>query len=267
MLLSDFAWGAQKATVMAQESYVYRQPDFDAEIIATVKQGEVYEISNAPQGPFFRIRLKDRRLGWISSVDVKSGQVKGRPTKKKAGPLNSHVQEKRELGRFFRKRWQGPRVELLNWREKTLGRVREDQLTLIGWGWTGPRTFSEGPFYMDSAVTLAWDAPDYYERVTGQSSSGWILKLQTALLRPRPWGENLLLLYGVGPVLTFSHFETSLILNGRRVRYNLDDLTLGLAIPLGISYRWGTSAWTAWYRFYWEKQIQSSFSLGWGFEF
>lgn len=266
LIWSAGVMAAQKGTVTADEAFIYDNADFDAKIIATVRKGEVFDISDNTKGPFYKIRLKDKSLGWISSVDIEPGRIK--IPKKKAEPLKSYKDEKKAENRFIILRWRGLRVELLDWKEKTLGKVRQDQMTLAGWGWTGLDTMMDGPFYMDTSVTLAWQAPDYYKKVTGVSATGWILKAQTALLSPRPVGENFIYFYGLGPSVTFSKFETGLIESGGTVRYSSDDLTLGLVFPLGFSYRLSTSiALSGWYRFYWEKQITSGLSFGLGFTY
>lgn len=257
---------AQKATIIADEAYIYVDSDFDAKIIATVQKGEVFDISENTKGPFYKIRLKDKRIGWISSVDLKVGKIK-LPPKKKSEPLKSHQIQKREENKLIVQRWQGLRLESLDWREKTLGKVRSEQMTFVGWGWTGMNTFWQGPFYMDSSVTASLQPPEYYKKVTGVSASGWIIKMQTALLSPRPVSDNFMYFYGFGPVLNYSHIEAGIIQNGRKVSYNLDDLTLGAVIPIGFAYRISGYSLTGWYRFYWEKQTTSSLSLGIGFAF
>lgn len=258
---------AQTGTVTAEQSYIYATPDFDAQIIATVNQGEMFDISDNTKGPFYRIRLKDKRLGWISSVDIKPGQIKVAPSHQPS-TLASYREQRHQESTLLLQRWQGPRLELLDWKEKTLGKVRHDQLNLVGWGWTGMDTLWKGPFFFDSSASFAWQPPDYYKKITGVSAEGWVLKLQSALLTPRPLGENFLYFYGVGPVATFSHFEAGLLVNGKVKKYQLDDLTIGIQIPVGLIYRVSsTFAVSAWYRFYWEKQTTSSLSLGVQFKF
>lgn len=267
-LLPFVAAAVQKGQVSAEMSEIYQEADFDAAVIAQVYEGEVYAISDNTKGPFYRIRLKDKRLGWISSVDIKplaKGEMVLLPTKPQ--PLQSHIEEKRERNRFVQGRFQGPRFETLNWKEKTLGKTRSDSLSSLGWGWLGMDTMIEGPFYMDSTVTLAWQAPDYYKKVTGVSASGWMVKAQTAFLNPKPYGDSIMLYYGFGLSATFSHFEPGVVVSGQTRRYTAEDLNLGVVVPLGVSWRLKSWALSAWYRYYWEKQTYSGLSLGVAFPF
>lgn len=256
---------AQKGTIIVDETYIYQDADFDSQIMATVQKGEVFDISENTKGPFYRIRLKDKKLGWISSVDIKPGKIK--IPKQMDKPLQSYVDEEKQKNNFIGLRFQGPRFEFLNWREKTLGKVRHDQLNALGWSWTGMGTLIKGPFYLDSAVSLVWEAPDYYKNVTGVSASGFILKAYSALLTPKAYGENFLLLYGAGAGTTFSHFEAGVLESGTKRKYTLEDLQLGVVVPLGMTYRSGKKSYSAWYRFYWEKEIYSSITLGLSFQY
>lgn len=127
---------AQIATVVTEDAPIYLNPDFDANIVATVKRGETYQISNQTQGPFYKIRLKNKQLGWISSVDIKPGVLKLPTSEKKAvevpsPPLESYSAEQRTFNTFAIQRYQGLYVQKLQWTEKTLGKNRHDELIII----------------------------------------------------------------------------------------------------------------------------------------
>ncbi len=267
-LLSGSLYGAQKGTVTAEETYVYLNPDFDAQIIATIYRGDTFDMSNKPQGPFYKIRLKDKRLGWVSSIDIKQGivEVKAKKTERK-GPLESHKEEVKAQQNFGLQRYQGFFVQSHDWKEKTLGKTRKDRLSFYGWNWTGFDTLVEGPFYIDTRVLFTFEVPDYYKKVTGLSASGWIVKAQTAFTSSNPIGENLLYHYGLGLTSTFSHFEASVLKNGVKTKSSLEDLTVGAVIPIGLSYRVGSFSLQAFFQYYMEKTQTYGASLGFNWRY
>ena len=258
---------AQIGTVTADETYIYLNPDFDAPVIATAKLGEKFQMSNTTQGPFYKVRMKDKRLGWISSVDIKPGNLNTKTLVKKreaeaVKPLESAVEEQKVLKAFANERVQGPFMQQMFWREKTLGHMHTDNLTFYGWNWTGFNTLTDGPAYIDTRVMGTFTAPDYYKKLTGVAASGWILKAQTALLSANPWGENFLFHYGFGVSTTFSHFRAGYSHNGVISHDIMEDFTVGLVLPLGMSYRIGPVATQLFYQFYQEKVQTSGILLG-----
>lgn len=268
-LLSGSLYGAQKGTVTADETFVYLNPDFDAQIIATLYRGDTFDMSNKPQGPFYKVRLKDKRLGWVSSIDIKPGvvEVTEKKVERKAPPLESHTDEVNAKNNFGYQRYQGFFVQALDWKEKTLGKTRKDRLNFYGWNWTGFDTLVEGPFYIDTRVLFTFEVPDYYKKVTGFGASGWVVKAQTSFTSANPIGENFLYHYGMGLTSTFSHFEASVLKNGTRTKSSLDDLTVGAVIPIGISYRLGLFSLQAFFQYYLEKTQTTGASLGFNWRY
>ena len=271
-LVSLAVYGAQKGTVTVDEAYIYLNPDFDAQVIATAGRGDVFEMSNKPQGPFYKIRMKDKRLGWISSVDIKPGVVNLKPTIKKEklerhAPLESHSDEVKAINTFGHLRYQGFFIQSLDWKEKTLGKTRKDRLTFYGWNRTGFDTLVDGPFFIDTRIMVSFDVPDYYRSVTGFSASGWILKAQTSFLSANPMGENFLYHYGMGVSSTFSHITASLLKNGSKETSDMQDLTVGVVLPIGFSYRVGLFSLQAFFQYYLEKTQTVGLSLGFGWQY
>lgn len=261
------AWSAQVGTVLVEETYVYLNPDFDAQVIATAKRGETFQMSDKTSGPFYKVRMKDKRLGWISSVDIQPGTASVRVEIKKEKPLQSHVDEQKAKMTFAILRYQGFFLQSLDWKEKTLGKTRKDNLQFYGWNWTGFDTLVEGPFYIDTRAMIAVQPPDYYEKVTGVKASGWILKAQTSFISANPVGENFLFHYGMGLTSTFSHFKLGVLVLGNKKNSTAEDLTIGVVVPLGFSYRLGPVSTQVFYQYYLEKIQTAGYSLGinWAF--
>ncbi len=272
LFFSLSSFGAQMGTVVVEEAFIYLSPDFDATVIATAKRGETFPMSSKTQGPFYKVKLKDQRLGWISSVDIKSGKVNTPAGVKKEKveknkPLESHTAEKKANNIFAILRYQGFFAQFVDWKEKTLGKTRKDNLLFYGWNWTGFDTLVEGPFYIDSRIMATFQAPDYYKKVTSIEAKGWILKAQVSFVSANPLGDNFLFHYGFGASSTFSHFETGILEAGTKKSYSMDDVGIGVVIPIGFSYRVGSFSTQIFYQYYVEKTPHSGYSLGlnWAF--
>lgn len=163
---STFA--AQKAKIVSPAVDVYSDADFDSDIVETVKGGETYLISDKVFGPFFRIKLKSGKIGYIPDTEVYI-EGKGRvvpipedseeqtddpflndmdpPFKKdKKDRKNQDDEEDEDL--------RGITLQLVNYHEDTLGAVQVDDLPAIG--------------YKSISDFAAWDifasfkAPKYY---------------------------------------------------------------------------------------------------------
>ncbi len=266
-LFSLNVFGAQLGTVVVSETYIYLKADFDANVIATAKRGDRFQMANKPVGPFYKVKMKNNQFGWISSVDIKAGAVNtlSEIKKEKAEverPLESYTSEKRVQNTFAILRYQGLFVQNLDWKEKTLGQTRKDNLSFWGWNWTGFDTLVEGPFYFDSRIMATFQVPDYYQKITSAPASGWILKGQISFVSANPLGQNFLFHYGMGIASTFSHFESRVIEAGNEKKFTLEDLTIGLVIPIGLSYRLGPISTQIFYQYYWEKISTSGISIG-----
>ena len=265
-------FGAQLGTVLSDETMIYVNADFDAQVMATAKRGETFQMSNKPVGPFYKVRLKDNRYGWISSVDIKPGKVDTKAEIKKEKeisqrPLESHTEEKNAFNNFGILSYQGFFVQSSDWKEKTLGKTRKDNLLFYGWNWTGFDTLIKGPFYLDTRIMATFKAPEYYKKVTGVDASGFILRAQTAFVSANPVGENFLFHYGLGATITYSQIRAGILEAGTKKSFVMDDLNLGVVLPLGFSYRFGLVSTQAFFQYYLEKTQTTGLSLGFNWNY
>ena len=67
---SYFVYAQQKATIVSDDVDVYAEQDFDSEILETVHKNETYWISNKTFGPFYRIKLKSGKIGYIPDHEL-----------------------------------------------------------------------------------------------------------------------------------------------------------------------------------------------------
>lgn len=152
ILFSSWAWSAQKAKIINPTADIYTDADFDSEIMDTVKSGETYPISNKIYGPFYRIKLKSGKIGYIPDTDLDiegKGRVvpvterdrddadiddpflqdmdssSSKNKKKSRRPIEDEEPMDENL--------HGVTLQLVNYHEDTLGAVQVDDLPAIGY--------------------------------------------------------------------------------------------------------------------------------------
>lgn len=258
---------AVKATVINDGALVYREADFDAPVITSLKVGGVFSISKGKKGPFHKIRLKPGTLGWIADTDVKAGvfKVTSVPQEK----AESEVEQKENIRKqkpYFASRYRGPVLEMINFTEDTLGRELNAPTLFYGMKFSGFNTAISGDIYAESNVLVHFGAPSYYSDYTKKSADGFVVLGNVLLQTVMPKGKNLLYFYGFGPVVKYSHF-TLMVPNNNESTYSADDLTLGAVINLGIGARVWDMSLRSDLKYYWEttKYLSLGVSLGWNF--
>ncbi len=265
---------SQRGMVTGDDVQIYKDSDFDSQVIGQAKRGQTFEISLKPSGPFYRIRFKPGVLGWISDADIQpvvagnsrvgskpegpSGKVARRPPKEKP-PTNQKP--------FAAQRFLGPAIEALNWVEDTMGATRNETLTFFGINWSGNNTMFSGAMFTDANLSVAVAPPKYYQQVTGNSASGWIFKMNFMFQTVLPQSRSYYLYYGFGPSFTYSHFNVSLTEGTKTLAFAAEDMSIGALFDLGIAFRVGTTSPRIAIKYYWEKKQMTSLNFIWGWEF
>ena len=68
--MNIFVFAAQNGTVNVPEADIYKDENFDSEIIENVKFGEIYQISDKIYGQFYKIKLKTGKIGYIPDHEL-----------------------------------------------------------------------------------------------------------------------------------------------------------------------------------------------------
>lgn len=173
------AWAKQKAKIFSPQVEVYEESDFDSEIIGEVHQGETYFISDKIYGPFYRIQLKNGKVGYIVDyeLDIEGvGRIREKDLdevlledEKKILLQNSEQQQTErqeqaeEEAYVFGKTMSGPSLQLVNFRENTMGADQIDNLFGLGYKSVSEMTWS---------VLGSYGAPKYYASKAGESAKG-----------------------------------------------------------------------------------------------
>lgn len=267
--------GSQKGIITVQEASIFNQPNFDAQVIGMVNEGQVFDISTGTRESFYKIRLRPGFTGWISEAEIRpidAGQAKKIETRRKKNQAQmKKAPEKRPKSKpLDQRRFRGLVLESMNFSEKTMGKTRRGNLLLYGLKFSGPNTLFDGEIETDTEVLFHSGAPGYYKEATGNPAGGFLLMGNFLFQTTLPRSENLMVFYGFGPSFRLSHFEVSLSNDpsaGGKRSYALDDMTVGAVFNLGALMTFGSYAARLEGRYYWETQQYMSFGLAFQKEF
>jgi hypothetical protein len=223
------AHAIQNAKIMGDVVEVYQSDDFDSEIIDEVHKGEVYKISSKLYGPFYRIKLKSGKIGYIVDYEL---DIEGKgPFKEKdldemtlqeaidaKAPALNPADEAEEQ-EVFGKALSGPMLLVYNYHENTMGGDQVDELAAIGYRYIRTFTWS---------VAASFQLPKYYSSGgrSGQALQVWgdfgfsndITQMKTAALR-----------FSGNAFVHLSHIK----LDTPNDSYQMDDATAGINAELG----------------------------------
>lgn len=273
LVLFSGSWlWAQKALHQAQiihgEVQIYKKPNRNSQVIATVIKGNVFDVSQKPRQGYYRIRIRPGVLGYVFEKDVKplfgNAAVKKRIQKK--------TPQKREAKRnlsFQHTLFTGFQYALIQFQEKTMGGERSEQLGFFGAKLSGPDLIVEGAMPTEVNFMFHVGAPSYYEKLTGYGADGWIFLGNFLWQNSYSHGPNALTFFGFGPEFRYSKFRVSLLdtPTGKPKHYLLDDMTVGAVFNAGVSFRINKIALRGDLQYHWEEQKYwgSSLAVQFGF--
>ncbi|MFN7903990.1 MAG: SH3 domain-containing protein [Pseudobdellovibrionaceae bacterium] len=260
--------GANRAQIIGDPAFVYKNADFDSDIIGTAVTGNVYHVSKGVKANFRKLRLKPGLVGFISNDDIKIVSDAAAKKIKDIGKKKSSKKKKSDLSRktVEMAKYRGPVLQYTNFAEDALGTLRTAPLIFFGGKISGYDTLLEGESYVESNILFHWGAPKYYSDVTGKSAEGWILMTDFLLQTPFPQSAKHMLFMGIGPMFRYSHFNATLRdSSNKEISYSLDEMTLGVVINAGLAYQVGSNALRLDVKYIWEKQ--KYFASGLAFQF
>lgn len=249
----------QKAKIISSEVEIYTDSDFDSEILTTVHEGEVYLISDKTYGPFYKIKLKNGKIGYIVDYEVDiegKGRIKekdldllmlermSRDQKK----MDKDIEEQTEEAQLFGVPYAGPTLQLINFHENTLGGDQVDDLVALGYKSISDMTWS---------VLGAFKIPKYYIEKTGGTAKGAKL-----------WGD-----VGVSSqIINFKRsgirFAGSLFaqvsiiqLETPSRKYDLHDVTVGIALETGWLFKINKKAVEFYLKYFFDKTNYAGFGF------
>lgn len=238
---------------------VYRQPTFDSEILTTLPPGKTFSISAKPintDGAFYKVLVKPGLTGYVGDHEIRP-LFKTANAKKEEAEAKEDKEEPRSKRKrpFVFTKYAGLEYAFVQFKEKTLGKERTENLDFFGVKISGPDLLIEGPIMMDVNFLFHYGAPTYYEKLTGRGTDGFAFLVDFLFQYPMPVGQNSLVYYGFGPAIRYSKFDVQVRNAGNNTitAYSLEDITAGAVFNLGLGFRLGSVALRAEGRYYWEK--------------
>lgn len=263
----------RKAQAVRPDVEIFQKPDFDSDIIQYIQPGKYYFISNSKKGPFFKIRIDSKTVGYIadSEVDIEGeGRIQATPflddpeaqaaskSKRKTKKIDDEDEEyeREEFDDVIQNSYHGIILSLINYREDTMGEEQVSDLYSIGYRYI--------PYLSDYTAAISWDVnlslgvPSYYKEKLNTSGSGFTAWSGVQFLNISVIDHSKTLRYGVGPFLKAASYHIQAADQG----YNLQELTLGMALEGGFVYHTRYLSYDFGLRYYWEKQSYGAISFG-----
>ncbi len=247
-----------RAQIKHSEAHVFKEPNFDSDVLAVLSEGKIYPVSRQKVNKaFYRIRIRPGLVGYISDADVKPlfSLPSQKPPPKSGSRIDAEKMPEKNKRSFQYIQYVGGQYSLINFKEDTMGVQRQDRRSFFGLKLSGPDLVVEGAFQTDVNFQFSNGAPSYYESLTGNSADGWIMLMDFRWQTYSPLGRDVLTFLGFGPMLRYSKFNVSLTdaVTGRSTSYSLEDIAMGAVFNLGGALRLGSIALRGEFQYYWEK--------------
>lgn len=250
---------AQIAIVQVEGAAVYKFPNFDAPVIEYLRAGSKVIATLTPRqgiggfGAFYRVRLKNKTLGWMTDVDLLPQYKKSdRPSKEvEQNPEYKKIEKKAKDSQrepIYFSKFVGGHVGLVQFTEKFDGRELSSDSILFGVRAIGPGLLFDGPPF-DFSFSFSLEAPDHYKEFANGPATGFFMMADMLMPFPIIDGTNGMLTLGLGPMVTYTNFQLRI----RTSAFDSQELRLGLVSSLAYMQRFGTFAMRFEGRYYFEK--------------
>jgi hypothetical protein len=240
------------AVVVTEGAMVYNKADFDSQVIGYYQAGQKVTVSKKRFGPFYRVKFKQGVWGYISDVDIKTGDSASLPKdsgsrKDDAADLPGSSSSKHIFNSFYL----GIAGASVQYRELLARQEYSDSLIFYGIRATLPVSFLSGLFLMDLTALTTSTVPNYYKQVSSIAPSGMAalvdLQLQYGLMnfsRRKGW-----LYIGAGPLFGYTRYLVEI----RGSKSDLEEAKAGMSFSVGASYSLGRFALKFEPRYYLER--------------
>lgn len=272
ILFSSWVWSAQKAKIINPTADVYTEADFDSDIMDTVKSGETYPISNKIYGPFYRIKLKSGKIGYIPDTDLDI-EGKGRvvpvterdrdeadedpflkdidspPSASKNKKSRKSIEDEEPMDENLH----GVTLQLVNYHEDTLGAVQVDDLPAIGY-----KRISD---FAAWELIASFKAPKYYSDKLNASARAVNLWGGFGFSNEVPLIQILSARYG-GGLMAHASFTN---VDAPTKSYDMQDLTVGAYLEAALLFKISRLRYDLSVKYMFDKQSYGSlgFTIFW----
>ncbi|MBC7754883.1 MAG: hypothetical protein H7Z71_11645 [Moraxellaceae bacterium] len=265
----------RKAQAVRSDVEIYSTASFDAKIIHYIKPGDLYYISNKTFGPFYKIKISNKILGYVADTELNIqgiGTVQEKPfiDDPEVPSLNSQKKKEKNPEAFddeedqaeeeshIKSSYNGIILHLINYHETTMNGSQVADLYGIGYRYI--------PFLSDYSASVAWDvtaaygAPAYYQNILNAETKGLTVWSGAQIVNIAIVDTNKTLHYGIGAFLKYANYNVSS--NVTNKTYSLQELTFGLLLEGGFIFHFNPFSLDLGLRYYWERESYGGLSLG-----
>lgn len=260
-----------KANVINADTDVYKDADFDSQILGTVDPDETFLVSKKVYGAFYKVKFKDGTIGYIPDTEINiAGVGVVKPTPFRGDEIDGKTkrnQRKEDDEDDPENDTENPNINykgvtfsLINFRENTMGGNQVSDLAAYGFRFQPMQgNFQSGLAY---DLMVATKPPEYYEEKTGAKTSGAVIWGSAGISNVSALNSNTSLRYGAGPFLRYSNFTVEDAPLRPQSKYNLQDLTVGLDFQFGIMLHSRYVTMDLGLRYFWDKESYGGFGVG-----
>ncbi len=259
----------QLAIVKVDSAMVYDVPSFDGAVISYLPAGQKIRVSlrtfATDLGQFYKTVLPNKRVGYITDIDVQPIKTKKKPSKKdndsdsddaeqakedaqereeeKKEKAQEEREEREEAARDRERdanrlpvalsEWVGPYFASWGLKEKISGIKAEERITVFGAKYTSAKLLPGT--ILDFNLGFSFGAPSYYEQLSSEKPKGYIVLIDAEFLSPMIVAPNSFGYFGLGPLINY----TTVRITSANTPTDSNDLRMGLALTLGYSHRIG----------------------------
>lgn len=257
-------FAAQKAKIAGDEVEIFSDANFDSEIIDVVREGEVYQISNKPVGPFYRIKLKSGKIGYVADHELAiPGKGAAKPknfddvlnedlpdvkTENKNKISDEKEEDEEGIEEGLEAEYSGLTLQLINYHEDTMGAVQVDDLTAIGYKKIADVSWE---------VMAAFKTPKYYTDKINGTVSGVNLWADYGITNRIDANGFSTPRYGAG---LFVHASSIKVTTAQKT-YDMQDLTVGLVLEGGFLFKVKKMAVDLSVKYFFDKNSYGGFGL------
>lgn len=254
-------WAVQKAKIISPEVDVYISADFDSDVLGSVKSGETYFISDKVFGPFFKIKLKNGKIGFIPDTEVyiegKGLAVPGAANSEDDPFLQSMDSENNNSNKVNNKSkkpnellnqpkaqqkeqqtdaendsedettetsFSGLTLQLINFHEETMGAIQVDDLLAIGY-----KSLSD----ISWEIMASFKVPKYYSQNLDAKINGFNLWSDLGISNEVPFNRRVSARYGGG---LFLHLQ-ALKIESEIKNYDLHEISFGALLEGALLFK------------------------------
>ena len=254
----------RKAQAVRSDVEIYSTASFDAKIIHYIKPGDYYYISNKTFGPFYKIKISNKVLGYVADTELNIqgiGTVKEKPfidDPEKNPEVFDDEEDQAEEESHFKSSYNGIILHLVNYHETTMNGSQVADLYGIGYRYI--------PFLSDFSASVAWDitaaygVPAYYQDTLNAETKGLTIWSGAQIVNIAIVDTNKTLRYGIGAFLKYANYNVTS--NAMNKTYSLQELTFGVLFEGGFIFHFNPVSLDLGLRYYWERESYGGLSLG-----